>query len=375
MKEELSSLELKYIVEEMQPLLDGKIDKVFQPDKKELLLQIHKTGLGKKFIRITPKFIYLASSKIEVPLKPPGFCSYLRKKLGNARIREIQQKDFERIVIVVLETKDLKYNLVIELFNKGNVILCDENFLILSPMELQRWENRDILPRKPYVFPKSEINVLELDEAKLTDLAAKTKQDSLIKFIASDVTFGGMYGKEILAEAKLDEKQHPNKLKDKEIKLILKLIKAILKKKKDPQVVMDKEKTKDIVPFSIETFSKSEKKHFETYNEALDSVLTEKVITEKSEEKEKTKRKASNKYEVIIKAQEKQIKKLEDTTEKNHRKGEIIYENFQKIETIIKELKELRKKHSWKEIKEKVEGHDIIKKIDDVKGRIILEIE
>src|SRR3989338_8518179 len=62
MKQELSSLELHRIVAELQTLVGGRIDKIYQPEKGELLFQIYKQGHGKRVLRVMPgRFIYLAS--------------------------------------------------------------------------------------------------------------------------------------------------------------------------------------------------------------------------------------------------------------------------------------------------------------------------
>ncbi len=126
MKEEITAFELGFLAEELQELADAKIEKIFHVLPKEIVLQLHLPNIGRKILRISPNFIYLASQKSEMPEKPSNFCSYLRKYLENARIRSIVQRDFERIVEIALETREKKYVLVAELFDKGNVILCDE---------------------------------------------------------------------------------------------------------------------------------------------------------------------------------------------------------------------------------------------------------
>ncbi len=48
MKKNLAALELSYVVKELDVLIDAKLDKIYHPDKKTLLLQFHITGYGKK---------------------------------------------------------------------------------------------------------------------------------------------------------------------------------------------------------------------------------------------------------------------------------------------------------------------------------------
>ena len=72
MKKELSSVELKYLVDEFQQLLDGKIDKIYQPAKKELLFSFHIPRIGKKMLRVNlPSFIWLTETS-GPPFREPG---------------------------------------------------------------------------------------------------------------------------------------------------------------------------------------------------------------------------------------------------------------------------------------------------------------
>ena len=47
MKKELSSIELKYLLDEFSQLVDGKIDKIYQPGKHDVIFSFHVSGIGK----------------------------------------------------------------------------------------------------------------------------------------------------------------------------------------------------------------------------------------------------------------------------------------------------------------------------------------
>ena len=57
---------------------------------------------------------------------------YLRKKIGTARLRKISQIGFERILNLEFESKETKYNLIAEIFSKGNIILLKENKILVA---------------------------------------------------------------------------------------------------------------------------------------------------------------------------------------------------------------------------------------------------
>ena len=76
----------------------------------------------------------------------------------------------------------------------------------------------------------------------------------------------------------------------------------------------------------------------------------------------------------IIKQQEKQTNELEKKAGENNRKGELIYEKYQEVDGILKEINKAREKYSFKEIKEKLKGHKIVKEVDEKNKKIAVEL-
>src|SRR3989344_4942202 len=155
MKHELSLIDLHFIVKELQPLIGSVIDKIFQYER-EVYFRLHSSSFGKNILVVTKSLIFLSSKKKESEVLH-GFCAFLRKHLSRAKIHSIEQLACERIVKIVWDHK-VKYVMYIELFNKGNIILCDENNTIIGLLEKQLWENRTLLPKESYKFaPKTDI--------------------------------------------------------------------------------------------------------------------------------------------------------------------------------------------------------------------------
>ena len=76
----------------------------------------------------------------------------------------------------------------------------------------------------------------------------------------------------------------------------------------------------------------------------------------------------------VIDQQQKQIDDLEKKAAENNKKGELIYENYQMIESILKEINKAREKYSFDEIKEKLKGHKVVKDVDGKNKRIVIEL-
>ncbi|MFC1727895.1 NFACT family protein [Nanoarchaeota archaeon] len=338
MRNELSALELNNLVKEFQILKDAKIDQIYQSDKKDLSLQFYISGKGKKILRVLPKFIFLASKRPES--KQLGFCQLLRKKLSNAFLREIEQIGFERILKLSFETKTERFELFIELFDSGNVILTKDN-IIIDAVEKKKWKDRVILHKKEYVYPEKEFNLLKLTNKELEKVLKETKQESLVKSLAIDLGLGG-----VLAEKLCEISKNSKNIKPSETKADS-LFKAIGELKKT--------KFKDL-------------------NKELDEFFSKQIVESKKEEQTKVKTEKIGKVETIIKIQEKNLKKIEKDVQENQKKAELIYEKYQAVDEILKELKKARTKYSWKEIKAKLKDHKVIKEINEKEGMIQIEI-
>jgi predicted ribosome quality control (RQC) complex YloA/Tae2 family protein len=378
MKTEISSLELHYLLKELQHMISAKIEQIYQIGKEELILQLHVPGTGKRILRIIlGKLMYIASNKGDVPEKPPGFCLYLRKKLKNARLRQLNQLGFERIIEFIFETKDAKFKLIVELFSKGNIILCDENNTILSVLERQEWKDRSIKPKETYQYPKKEFNFITITKDELITLLNKSTKENLVKTLALDLGLGGVYAEELCIISNIDKNIKSAQLSDKETDELYKAIKELLSKEPAPRIIYkdaEKTKVKDITPFALNSNKDLDSTEADSFNNAIDSILTKKLETKAIETTEKAAKTRIDKVNEMISQQKQRIKGLEKSEKENKQKAERIYENYQVIEQILAETIELKKKLSWDEIKQRFKGHKIIKDINTKTGEITLEL-
>lgn len=370
MKKNMAALELHYLIKELDLLIDSKVDRIYHPKKKELVINFYISGKGKKMLRIVvPSYIYVTSYKQEYPQNPSNFCVYLRKKLDNTRLKEINQMGFERIIEFVFESKHSKFRLIFELFSKGNIVLCAEDYTILRPLEVQRWSMRTVKPKVVYDYPKKEVNFLDLGD-NLKGLLEKSKKN-LVKTLAIDLGLGGVYAEELCLLAKVDKEQKGAE----NIKNLIKAGEKLKKSKVNAFAVYEKQNVEDIVPIKLEFYKDFEKKEFKTYNDALDLVLTKRIVKQEKEQKLSKHEKKIEKLKIIIQKQGEHVKKLEKDIEDNTKKAEIVYNNYKKVENILNELREISKKHSWKDIKEKLKGHKIVKEINSKEKSVVLELK
>ena len=126
----MSSFDISAVVKEMQPLVGGRIEKVYHPSLDQLVLSTKIPGEKKAFVHFrVGKWFYLSDKGLESPGPPSDFAMMLRKRITNAHITTIKQQGFDRIVAIELDKEEAHFDLVFELFGDGNVILVEKGFI------------------------------------------------------------------------------------------------------------------------------------------------------------------------------------------------------------------------------------------------------
>ncbi len=124
-----------------QELIGGRIDKIYQPEADEIVLNIRSLGKMKHLLlSANPSHarFQLTEIKAETPLTPPGFCMVCRKHFSGGKVLDIKQHSFDRICEIDVETLNelgdiVEKKLILEVMGKhSNLILVDENGRIID---------------------------------------------------------------------------------------------------------------------------------------------------------------------------------------------------------------------------------------------------
>ena len=170
------SLTLKAFIEENRDFFIGsRIQKIQQPTRREIILNLRKNGESRKFyININPQFYHLCFINkesevkrfLEIPQKPPMFCMQLRKYLENAKIVKINQPNYERIFEIYIETynelqEKIELCLASELMGKhSNIVLynADTNIIIGCAHNVgsEKSREREMAGTLPYIYPPKQ---------------------------------------------------------------------------------------------------------------------------------------------------------------------------------------------------------------------------
>ncbi|MFW6381249.1 MAG: NFACT family protein, partial [Bacillota bacterium] len=104
-----------------QALIGGRIDKIYQPEKRLLTFTIRNHGQNQSLlISIHPQRprVHLSWLDFENPDHPPAYCMLLRKYLIHGNIIGIKQPEFERVLYLEVERYDKQYFLILEIMGR-----------------------------------------------------------------------------------------------------------------------------------------------------------------------------------------------------------------------------------------------------------------
>lgn len=200
----LDGLTLANVVHELSDkLIDGRIDKIYQIEKDDLLISIRSNRTAYKLLLTAnsnyPR-LHLTDLIKNPQSEPPMFCMMLRKHLGGGRILKIEQPDCERIVVLSVEAtnelgdKEIK-KLVIEIMGRhSNIILLKEDATIIDSIKHISFDKssvREILPGRTYTRPPSgeKINPLMVQKS---DFINTIKTKNLPVFKTLYMSFNGL---------------------------------------------------------------------------------------------------------------------------------------------------------------------------------------
>ena len=216
------------LAKELNDLLaGGRIQKVAQPEKDELILTIKQYDVYKLFLSADASLplVYLTENTKPSPLTAPNFCMLLRKHFNSARIISIIQPGLERSLDIKIEhldeIGDLKVkHLIIEIMGKhSNIILCDENYVIVDSIKhISGFVSsvREVLPGRSYFLPQTveKANPLTLTQEELHHYVL-TKPMPLSKALYTGLTgISPVMAEELCHRAGLSSEQPANTLSE-----------------------------------------------------------------------------------------------------------------------------------------------------------------
>ena len=311
-------------------IIGFNINKIYQPQPDEIILIINKHKLLICANASAPR-IHFTNEIKDNPKNAPMFCMILRKYIQNARIKNITQPDFERIINFEIESVNefgdvYQYKLIVEIMGKhSNIILTNENEIIIDSIKhvpISKSTVRQILPHLKYKMPpnQNKINPLKITKPQFDNLP---QNESLYKFING---ISPIIAKEICFRS-----QNKNLYET-----FLQVQQKIINNEYELEIIIDENDNPIILSaINLNMFATSKKINFSDVSLVIETFFSQKskqnILHQKSYDIQKI---ISNNISRCEKKIQLQLQSLDDTANKNKYKllGELIMANIYKIE-------------------------------------------
>ena len=345
----------------------GRIEKVYQPERDEIILQMRTREGGKRLLinagSNNPRLSFTDTQK-ENPMQAPMFCMLLRKHLTGALLSSVEQNGFERVSTLTFETRDelgfeCKKYLVAEIMGKySNLIFADENMKVIAALKTIDFTTsslRQVLPGMRYELPPAQNKqnpLLATKESFLSTLMTADHGMRADKFITSSyMGISTAVAREIVyrASGEFDASLLSCDADSlyREFSQTLDIIRLCNVK---PTVVYDNELPIEFSFIDLKHYGDNvERKEFDSLSEALDSFYAQR------DKEQRIKQRAADIMKMLTSAESRLIKKI-DSQEKEladcargeeyKKKGDLITSNIYLLKRGDKEV-ELVDYESW----------------------------
>lgn len=332
-----------------QKLEGGRIYKIAQPEKDELLLTVKNNGNQFRLLISSDAslpLLYLTEDNKKSPMNAPNFCMLLRKHIQNARIIAITQPGLERVVHIRLEhlneMGDLcRKILTVELMGKySNIIFRDDEKIIDSMKHISTAVSsiREVLPGREYFIPGADekLDILNIDSNGLWNGFEKLiteKSTAVYRFLYQNITgLSPVVASELCFRAGVDADKPTNALEEVEKKNIFAELVQLSEKIREgsftPCIVYDGEAPKEFGVFFYQIYAGMQIKEFDSISAVLKSYYEEKSTHTRVRQKSVDLRKiVQTAIERNSKKLDLQTKQLADTQKRDKYKvyGELLH--------------------------------------------------
>jgi len=283
---ELSGIELHYLVNKISSKITSSyyVSNISSITKNSILLKLHHPTESDINLIVSTKGIWITSKKYK-QMEENQLLSILSREIERAKINSVSQPGSERIFFLHFINKDNKERkLVIEIFGKGNIILCDESMKILwilNPVEVR---HRILKTGLEYVLPPNrgeDVFQVTLEGMKKSRQTQPENTD-LVRWLSKCTSLPRKYVEEILLHSGISTK-YANNLSDNDVQIIYHNTKEITSKVIDetnhePSIIVDKLGLAiDASPIVMSGDSNAKK--VESYMDGIDQVLSNEIIS------------------------------------------------------------------------------------------------
>jgi len=283
-------------------ILNGRIEKIYQPEKDELNINIRNNKTNYRLvISASPMYpkMHLTEAVKSNPLTAPAFCMLLRKHLTSSRIISIKQPSLERIIELSFNCVDemgysVEKSLIVEIMGRhSNIIFIDSESRVIID-SIKRVGNdmssiRTVMPSFKYIYPPSadKIDPLTINSEDFLS-SIKTEAGSVKAHKHLVKTFYGIspvIAQEICFRARIDGDSDIKELDKNSIFALFgefnNVMEEIKNKNFTPNIIREGTKNIDFSPLKLSIYSSHEILKTNSISKAIEEFYFQKDLQDR----------------------------------------------------------------------------------------------
>uniref|UniRef100_A0A8C4E5S8 Ribosome quality control complex subunit NEMF n=1 Tax=Dicentrarchus labrax TaxID=13489 RepID=A0A8C4E5S8_DICLA len=372
MKTRFTTVDIRAVIAEINANYIGmRVNNVYDIDNKTYLIRLQKPD--SKAVLLVESGTRIHSTDFEWPknMMPSGFAMKCRKHLKSRRLTQVKQLGIDRIVDIQFGSDEAAYHLIIELYDRGNIILADHEYTILNLLRFRTAEAEDvkIAVRERYHVESARPPEPLMSLERLTEIISEAPNGDQVKRVLNPhLPYGATLIEHSLIEAGLSGSV--------KVDFAPKILEAlqiaetymektenfsgkgyiIQKSEKKPSLTPGKPSEElltydEFHPFLFAQHVKSPYLEFDTFDKAVDeffSKMESQKIDMKALQQEKQ---AMKKLENVKRDHEQRLEALHQAQEVDRIKGELVEINLPVVERALQVVRSaLANQVDWTEI-------------------------
>ncbi|KAG7224129.1 hypothetical protein INR49_019864 [Caranx melampygus] len=379
MKTRFTTVDIRAVIAEINANYMGmRVNNVYDIDNKTYLIRLQKPD--SKAVLLIESGTRIHSTDFEWPknMMPSGFAMKCRKHLKTRRLTQVKQLGIDRIVDIQFGSDEAAYHLIVELYDRGNIILADHEYTILNLLRFRTDEAEDvkIAVRERYPVESARPPEPLISLERLTEILSQASNGEQVKRVLNPhLPYGATLIEHSLIEAglpgsvKIDSQVDAAQVAPKILEA-LQIAETYMEKtekfKGKGYIIQKSEKKPSLTPgkpseelltydefhpFLFAQHAKSPYVELDTFDKAVDeffSKMESQKIDMKALQQEKQ---ALKKLENVKKDHEQRLEALHQAQEVDRIKGELVEMNLPVVERALQVVcSALANQVDWTEI-------------------------
>ncbi|XP_047512357.1 ribosome quality control complex subunit NEMF homolog [Pieris napi] len=205
MKTRFNTYDIVCMVTELQRLIGMRVNQVYDIDNRTYVIRLQRSE--EKSVLLLESGNRFHSTQFEWPknVAPSGFTMKLRKHLKNKRLEHLTQLGIDRIVDLQFGSGEAAYHVILELYDRGNIVLTDYNWIILNVLRPHvEGDKVRFAVKEKYPLDRAKTSYAAPNEEQLRQIISNSKPgDNLKKILNPNLEYGSAIIDHVLLENEL----------------------------------------------------------------------------------------------------------------------------------------------------------------------------